>query len=106
MSPPPEGILLGGHRPGALAEVVALHMARYAPEWGFGRAFATKVAGELAAFPAGADPARDPFLCRATMPAASPARSPSTAGTPPARARISDGSSWPGMRAGAGSAGR
>ena len=63
MSPPPEGIVLGGYRPGALAEVVALHMAYYAPEWGFGRAFETKVAGELAAFLAGADPARDLFLC-------------------------------------------
>ncbi len=59
---PPAGVVLGGYRPGALASVVALHMDYYALHWNFGRAFETKVAGELAAFLERFDPVRDLFL--------------------------------------------
>jgi len=52
-----------GYRPGSLAAVVRLHMDYYAPAWGFGLAFETKVAGEMAAFLARFDAARDLFLC-------------------------------------------
>ncbi|MEO1192379.1 MAG: GNAT family N-acetyltransferase [Pseudomonadota bacterium] len=55
-------ITFAGYRPGALAGVVGLHMAYYAPAWGFGLAFETKVASELAAFLQGHDAARDLFL--------------------------------------------
>lgn len=51
-----------GYRPGALGGVLGLHMDYYAAEWGFGRAFETKVAAELAEFLARMDPARDLFL--------------------------------------------
>lgn len=51
-----------GYRPGCLADIVALHARYYARNWGFGLAFETKVAGELAAFLAGMDPQRDLFL--------------------------------------------
>ncbi len=50
------------YRPGALAAVVALHMRYYAPIWGFGAAFETKIAAELSEFLARHDPARDLFL--------------------------------------------
>jgi len=43
-------IELDGYRPGALAGVVALNARYYASHWGFGIAFETKVAGELAQF--------------------------------------------------------
>lgn len=56
-------ISFGGYRPGALAEVIRLHMAYYGPEWGFGRAFETKLATEMGAFLARFDPERDLFLC-------------------------------------------
>lgn len=55
-------IVLDGYRPGALGGVLGLHMDYYAAEWGFGRAFETKVASELAEFLARMDPARDLFL--------------------------------------------
>jgi GNAT superfamily N-acetyltransferase len=51
-----------GYRPGALGGVLGLHMDYYAREWGFGQAFETKVASELAAFLARLDPGRDLFL--------------------------------------------
>ena len=51
------------YRPGAIAEVVALHMDYYARQWNFGAPFETKVAGELAAFLAGVDRDRDLFVC-------------------------------------------
>jgi GNAT superfamily N-acetyltransferase len=44
------GFDIGGYKAGALAEVVRLHMAYYHTNWGFGLAFETKVAGELAEF--------------------------------------------------------
>ena len=51
-----------GYRPGALGGVLGLHMSYYAREWGFGQAFETKVAAELADFLARMDPVRDLFL--------------------------------------------
>jgi len=51
-----------GYAPGIVAAVVGLHMAYYAPAWGFGRAFETKVARELAAFLDRYDPSRDLIL--------------------------------------------
>lgn len=55
-------ISFDGYRPGALAGVLGLHMDYYAREWGFGQAFETKVAAELAAFLARLDPERDLFV--------------------------------------------
>lgn len=55
-------ISFDGYRPGALAEVLGLHMKYYAREWGFGQAFETKVAAELSEFLARMDPERDLFL--------------------------------------------
>ena len=51
------------YRPGALAEVVALHVRYYAPAWGLGRPFESTVAEQMGAFMARLDPARDLFLC-------------------------------------------
>lgn len=45
-----DGLSIGGYRPGALADVVRLHMAYYHVNWGFGLAFETKVAGEISEF--------------------------------------------------------
>lgn len=56
-------LVIDDYRPGALAAIVGLHMAYYAPAWGFSLPFETKVAGELAAFLARRDPRRDLFLC-------------------------------------------
>ncbi|KAA5607692.1 GNAT family N-acetyltransferase [Roseospira marina] len=39
-----------GYRPGLLAEIVGLHMAYYAPQWGFGAAFEAKISADMAAF--------------------------------------------------------
>lgn len=50
------------YRPGALADIVGLHARYYSRHWGFGLAFETKVAAELAEFLARLDPARDLFL--------------------------------------------
>lgn len=50
------------YRPGALAEVVSLHMRYYAPVWGLDRNFETKIAAELSEFLARHDPGRDLFL--------------------------------------------
>ena len=51
-----------GYRPGALAEVIRLHMIYYEREWGFGRSFETKLAMEMGEFLARFDPERDLFL--------------------------------------------
>lgn len=51
-----------GYRPGALADVVGLHMAYYSRHWGFGLAFETKVAGELSEFLSRYNPDQDLFL--------------------------------------------
>lgn len=53
----------GGYRPGALAEVIRLHMAYYQREWGFGRVFEAKLAAEMGKFLARLDSQRDLFLC-------------------------------------------
>lgn len=50
------------YRPGALADIVGLHARYYHRHWGFGLAFETKVAAEMAEFLARRDPARDLFL--------------------------------------------
>ena len=42
--------LVEGYHPGVVARVVGLHMAYYAPAWGFGQHFETKVATEFSAF--------------------------------------------------------
>jgi GNAT superfamily N-acetyltransferase len=55
-------ITFDGYRPGALGGVLGLHMDYYAPEWGFGQSFETKVAAELSEFLARMDPERDLFL--------------------------------------------
>lgn len=51
-----------GYKPGALAGVLDLHIDYYARKWGFGLAFETKVAAELADFLTRFDPERDLFL--------------------------------------------
>lgn len=51
-----------GYRPGALAEVVGLHMDYYSQHWNFGLPFETKVAGELSEFLSRFDPEQDLFL--------------------------------------------
>lgn len=51
-----------GYRPGCLADIVGLHARYYHRGWGFGQAFETKVAAEMAAFLSRRDPQRDLFL--------------------------------------------
>lgn len=51
------------YRPGAVADVVALHVRYYGPIWGLGRPFESTVAEQLGAFMGRLDPARDLFLC-------------------------------------------
>lgn len=55
-------VFLAGYRPGLLADVVAAHMAYYAPAWGFGLPFETKLANEMSAFLARYDERRDLIL--------------------------------------------
>lgn len=57
-----DGITFEGYRPGALAAVIGLHMAYYAPQWGFGAAFEAKLASDMGPFLARFDPSRDLFL--------------------------------------------
>lgn len=51
-----------GYRPGVIAEVLALEMAYFTPNWGFGRKFEAKLAAELGEFFARYDDGRDLFL--------------------------------------------
>ena len=51
-----------GYRPGALAETIALHMAYYAPHWGFGAPFESKLGREMGEFLGRYNPDRDLFL--------------------------------------------
>ena len=51
-----------GYRPGALADVVRMHIDYYSENWGFGVAFETKVAGELSEFLSRYSPEKDLFL--------------------------------------------
>jgi GNAT superfamily N-acetyltransferase len=55
-------VVFDGYRPGALADVLALHMNYYGREWGFGLAFETKLAAELSEFLARFEAGRDLFL--------------------------------------------
>ncbi len=55
-------IVYSGYRPGALADVVGLHMDYYGQHWNFGLAFEIKVAGELSEFLHRYDPEQDLFL--------------------------------------------
>ncbi|MGI9476413.1 MAG: GNAT family N-acetyltransferase [Hyphomicrobiaceae bacterium] len=55
--------LTHGYRPGVIADIVGAHIVYYAPTWGFGLAFETKVAAELSAFLQRYDPARDLLVC-------------------------------------------
>jgi len=51
-----------GYRPGVIARLVGLHMAYYAPVWGFGQPFESKLTAEMGAFFARFDADRDLFL--------------------------------------------
>lgn len=51
-----------GYRPGALAQVLELHMKYYSRIWNFGIEFETKVAGEQAEFFSRYRPEQDLFL--------------------------------------------
>ncbi len=48
-----------GYRPGILGAMIRAHMDYYAPHWGFGTAFETKLATEAGAFMDRFDPSRD-----------------------------------------------
>lgn len=50
-----------GYSPGVIADVIGLHMAYYAPAWGFGSQFEGKLAREMGEFHERLDPARDLF---------------------------------------------
>lgn len=54
-------IEIGGYRPGALGDVIALHGRYYAEQWGLDAGFEAEVAQELADFLGRLDPARDGF---------------------------------------------
>lgn len=64
-SGPAEISLTEGYIPGTIADVVAAHVAYYAPAWHFGLQFEAKVATELSEFLQRYDPARDLFLSAA-----------------------------------------
>ncbi len=55
-------IEIEGYRPGDLGAIVVLHARYYSVHWGFGLAFETKIATEMAEFLSRIDPARDLFL--------------------------------------------
>jgi GNAT superfamily N-acetyltransferase len=57
-----DGIAYGGWRPGAIAQALALHMDYYAPNWGFGLQFESKLAFEMGEFHGRFDASRDLFL--------------------------------------------
>lgn len=54
-------VSFSGYRPGALGRVCELQAAYYARDWGFGRAFETRVARDMADFLDKCDPERDWF---------------------------------------------
>lgn len=54
-----------GYRPGLIASVIAVHMTYYAPRWGFGASFESKLAREMGEFHSRYDPHRDLFLTAA-----------------------------------------
>lgn len=45
-----QGVTVSEYYPGAVRDVVGLHIEYYAQDWGFGLPFETKVAAELSAF--------------------------------------------------------
>ena len=51
------------YAPRALADIIRLHMDYYAPTWGFGLPFETKLAVEIGRFLQRYDAARDLFAC-------------------------------------------
>ena len=55
-------ILTLGYRPHLIAETIGLHLAYYAPVWGFGQVFEAKLAGELGDFFQRFDDTRDAVL--------------------------------------------
>jgi len=55
-------ICYSAYKPGALANVVSMHMDYYSKSWGFGLAFETKVASELSEFLIRFNPTADLFL--------------------------------------------
>lgn len=57
-----DGVTYDGWRPGAIAQALALHMDYYAPGWGFGLQFESKLAFEMGEFHGRFDAARDLFL--------------------------------------------
>lgn len=57
-----DGVVFDGWRPGALAAAIALHMDYYAPAWGFGLRFESKLAHEMGEFHGRFDPGRDLFV--------------------------------------------
>ena len=57
------GVTFEGYRPGAVAEVIALHMDYYARAWGFGAPFESGLAHAMGEFHARRDSRRDLFLC-------------------------------------------
>jgi GNAT superfamily N-acetyltransferase len=56
-----QAVELKGYVPGAVGRITELHAMYYHREWGFGKFFEVKVAGELSAFLERFDPARDGF---------------------------------------------
>jgi GNAT superfamily N-acetyltransferase len=57
-----DDIVFDGYRPGAIGATLALHMAYYGPEWGFGVAFETSLAREIGEFLSRFDATRDLYL--------------------------------------------
>ncbi|NMM45541.1 GNAT family N-acetyltransferase [Rhodospirillaceae bacterium KN72] len=57
-----EKLIFDGYRPGAMAAAITLHMAYYAPQWGFGAPFESKLGREMGEFLGRYDPDRDLFL--------------------------------------------
>jgi len=54
--------LTRGYRPGLIAHVIAMHMSYYAPRWGFGALFESKLAQEMGEFHSRYDSGRDLFV--------------------------------------------
>lgn len=57
-----EGYEIGGYRPGALSDIIGLHVRYYAKHWNFGMPFETRVGMELAEFVARRHSEQDLFL--------------------------------------------
>ena len=57
-----DGVIIDGWRPGVIARAIALHMDYYAPAWGFGLRFESKLAAEMGEFHGRFEVGRDLFL--------------------------------------------